>query len=65
MITIQLTAQQFRYLQDAVKRDLENLEEMAPWDIDDNEVEHKHEVCMCKAMRRMFAKVEQEQVVPH
>ena len=36
MITLPLTPQQFAYLQSAVKRDLDMLEEMAPWDIDEH-----------------------------
>lgn len=65
MITLSLTPQQFTYLQAAVKRDLENLEEMAPWDIDDQTAEHEAEVQMCKAMGRMLSVVEQTQVIPH
>lgn len=64
MITLQITPCQFFYLRDAVSRDLENLEEMAPWDIDDQTEEHGDEVRMSKAMIAMLAKVEQTQVVP-
>lgn len=65
MITIQLTPQQFTYLQDAVKRDLENLEEMAPWDVGEYTAEHEREMRLCRSMIAMLAKVEQTQVVPH
>ena len=65
MITIQLTPQQFTYLQDAVKRDLDNLEELEAWEIDDQIEEWKSDVRFCKAMIAMLAKVEQTQVVPH
>ena len=64
MITIQLTTEQFFYLRHAVRRDLENLEEMAPWDIDENTAEHEREIRLCKAMGRMLAQVEQEQALP-
>lgn len=64
-ITLSLTPQQFTYLQSAVKRDLENLEEMAPWDIDDHTEEHERETRLCKSMIAMLAKVEQTQAVPH
>ena len=64
-VTLTLTPCQFRYLQAAVKRDLENLEEMAPWDIGEYKDEHKQEVRTCKKMISMLARVEQEQVVPH
>jgi hypothetical protein len=65
MITLQLTPCQCFYLRDAVSRDLEMLEEMAPWDIDDQTEEHEDEVRMCKAMIALLGKVEQTQVVPH
>lgn len=65
MITLSLTPQQFIYLQDAVKRDLETLEEMAPWDIDDQTAEHEAEVRMCKQMQRVLHGVEQMQVITH
>lgn len=64
MITLSLTTQQFTYLQSAVKRDLENLEEMAPWDIDEYTEEHERETRLCRSMIAMLAKVEQTQVVP-
>lgn len=64
-VTLTLTPCQFFYLRDAVTRDLEMLEEMAPWDIDDQTAEHEGEIRMCKAMIAMLGKVEQTQVVPH
>ena len=64
MITFRFTSAQFFYLQRAVKRDLENLEEMAPWDIDDETEAHQYEVRTCKAMIAMLGRVEQTQVVP-
>lgn len=63
-ITLSLTPQQFTYLQAAVKRDLDMLEEMAPWDIDDHTEEHERETRLCRSMIAMLAKVEQTQVVP-
>lgn len=64
-VTLTLTPCQFFYLRDAVTRDLENLEEMAPWDIDDQVDEHADEVRMCKGMIALLGKVEQSQVIPH
>lgn len=64
-VTLTLTPCQFFYLRDAVKRDLENLEEMAPWDIDDQTAEHEDEIRMCKGMIALLGKVEQTQVIPH
>ena len=65
MPTIELSTQQFLYLQAAVKRDLENLEEMAPWDIGADEDEYELEVRMCRAMIRILRTVEQTQVTTH
>ena len=65
MPTIELSTQQFLYLQAAVKRDLDALEEMAPWDIGDNEDEYEREVRMCRAMIRILRTVEQTQVTTH
>jgi hypothetical protein len=65
MITLTLTTDQFRYLQEAMERDLENLEEMAPWDIDGQTDDHERDVRLCKAMRRLLGKVGQGQVFPH
>lgn len=65
MITLHLTPRQFFYLQSAVQRDLETLDEMAPWDIDDQTAEHAEDVRLCKAMIAVLGRVEQEQVVPH
>jgi len=65
MITLSLTPRQFFYLQAAVKRDQEFLEEMAPWDIDDQTAEHAADVRMCKAMQRVLHGVEQTQVITH
>lgn len=64
MPTVDLTSAQFFYLQRAVKRDLENLEEMAPWDIDDEQEAHRDEVRECKAMIAMLGRAEQDTVVP-
>lgn len=64
MPTVDLTTAQFFYLQRAVRRDLENLEEMAPWDIDDEQEAHLDEVRECKAMIAMLGRAEQERVVP-
>lgn len=65
MPTIDLSTQQFHYLQAAVKRDLENLEEMAPWDIGDQTAAYSSEVRMCRAMIRILRTVEQTQVTAH
>jgi hypothetical protein len=65
MVTLTLTPQQFDYLRQAVKRDLESLQEMAPWDIDDNGPQHKRDVQLCKGMGKLLDKVEQEQVIRH
>ena len=65
MITLSLTPQQFIYLQAAVKRDQEFLEEMAPWDIDDQIDEHAADVATCKAVGRLLKVVEQMQVITH
>lgn len=64
MTQLQLSPAQFFYLQRAVKRDLETLEEMAPWDIDDEQEAHQYEVRTCKAMIAMLGRAEQERVVP-
>lgn len=64
MVNLQLSLEQYNYLRHAVKRDLDTLEEMAPWDIDDQTAEHEDEIRMCKGMIAMLAKVEQTQVIP-
>jgi len=64
MITLQLTPCQFFYLRDAVTRDLEMLQEMAPWDIDDQTEAHADEVNMCKGMIDLLGQVEQAQAIP-
>lgn len=65
MPTIDLTPRQFFYLQAAVARDLENLEEMAPWDIDDQIDAWNAEVATCRAVSRLLKTVEQMQVITH
>ena len=65
MPTIDLSNKQFLYLQAAVRRDLDTLEEMAPWDIGDDEDEYEREVRMCRAMIRILRTVEQTQVTTH
>jgi hypothetical protein len=65
MVNLQLTLDQYNYLRHAVRRDLENLEDMAPWDIADYEAEHEREIKQCKAMAKLLDKVEQEQVILH
>jgi hypothetical protein len=65
MITIQLTPQQFFYLKEAIKRDEDGLEEMAPWDIDDQTEQHADDIRCSKEVGRLLARVEQEQVVTH
>jgi hypothetical protein len=46
-------------------RDLEELEELAPWDIDDHEEEHAEEMRLCKKVSALLAAVEQTQLTPH
>ena len=65
MPTIDLSPKQFLYLQAAVRRDLDALEEMAPWDIGEDEDEYEREVRMCRAMIRILRTVEQTQVTTH
>ena len=65
MITVELTPQQFFYLKAAVSRDEGELEEMAPWDIDDHQDEHAGDLRTCREVGRLLSRVEQEQVVPH
>lgn len=65
MITIELTPRQFFYIQAAVRRDLEGLEEMAPWEIDDQTEQHDEEIRRNLEVGRLLSRVEQEQVVAH
>jgi hypothetical protein len=65
MISVQLTPQQFFYLQAAIKRDEAELDEMAPWDIDDNTELHAEDLRRCREVGRLLSMVEQEQVVTH
>jgi hypothetical protein len=65
MPTIDLSTKQFLYLQAAVRRDLDALEEMAPWDIGEDEDGYEREVRMCRAMIRILRTVEQTQVTTH
>lgn len=65
MITVELTPQQFFYLKAAVHRDEGELEEMAPWDIDDNVGLHQEDLRRCREVGRLLSRVEQEQVVRH
>ena len=65
MIAIQVTVEQFRYLRDAVKRDHENLVEMAPWDIDEQVDQYQRECKLCYQVEQLLKKVEQEQVITH
>jgi hypothetical protein len=65
MISVQLTPQQFLYLQAAIKRDEAELEEMAPWDIDCETAAHADDLKRCREVGRLLSKVEQEQVVTH
>jgi len=65
MPTIDLSTQQFLYLQAAVRRDLDTLEEMAPWDIGDNEDEYGRDVRLCREMIRILQAVDQTQVTTH
>jgi hypothetical protein len=65
MIQLQLTARQFFYIQAAVQRDLEELVDMAPWDIDDQTEQHADEIRCSKEVGRLLSRVEQEQVATH
>jgi hypothetical protein len=65
MPTITLSNKQFFYLQAAIRRDEAELEEMAPWDIDDQTALHEQELRIAGAVGRLLAAVEQEQVVKH
>ena len=65
MVNLQLSLDQYNYLRHAVRRDLENLEEMPFWEIDGEDVAHEREIRQCKAMAKLLDKVEQEQVILH
>jgi hypothetical protein len=65
MITLQLTARQFFYIQSAIRRDRDALEEMAPWGIDDQIDEHADELSSNREVTRLLSRVEQEQVFTH
>lgn len=65
MIAVQFTQRQFRYIQDAVKRDLDALEEMSPWDIDAHIDEYVDDIRCSKEVGGLLSRVEQEQVVTH
>lgn len=64
MINLQLSLEQYNYLRHAVRRDLDTLEDMAPWEIDGHEAELEKDIRLCKAMAKLLDRVEQEQVVP-
>jgi hypothetical protein len=65
MITVQLTTRQFVYLKEAIRRDEEGLEDMAPWDIDGQTEEYEADLRRCREVGRILARVEQEQVAAH
>jgi len=65
MPTINLSIEQFFYLQAAIKRDEAELEEMAPWDIDCETAAHADDLKRCREVGRLLSRVEQEQVVTH
>jgi len=65
VITLELTPRQFFYIQAAVRRDLEGLEEMAPWEINDQTEQHAEEIRRNLEVGRLLSRVEQEQVVAH
>jgi hypothetical protein len=48
-----------------VRRDLDTLEEMEAWEIDDHGPEHERAIRQCKALATLLDKVEQEQVILH
>lgn len=64
MINLQLSLEQYNYLRHAVRRDLDTLEDMAPWEIDGHEAELEKDIRLCKGMAKLLDRVEQEQVVP-
>ena len=65
MITIQLTPGQFVYLKEAIRRDEEGLEDMAPWDIDGQTEEYEADLRRCREVGGILARVEQAQVAAH
>jgi chaperonin cofactor prefoldin len=65
MPTITLSIEQFTYLQAAIRRDADALDEMAPWDIDDEAEAHERDMALCREVGRLLFRVEQEQVVAH
>jgi hypothetical protein len=65
MVNLQLTLDQYTYLRHAVRRDLDTLEEMEAWEIDDNGPGHEREIRRCKALAKLLDNVEQEQVILH
>jgi hypothetical protein len=65
MINLQLSLEQYNYLRHAVRRDLDTLEDMAPWEIDDQGPEWEIDIRLCKGMAKLLDRVEQEQVVPY
>jgi hypothetical protein len=62
---IDLTDDQYLHLLMALTMALDVLEEMAPWDIGEDEDEYEREVRMCRAMIRILRTVEQTQVTTH
>ena len=65
MVNLQLSLEQYNYLRHAVRRDLDTLEDMAPWEIDDQGPELEKDIRLCKGMAKLLDRVEQEQVVPY
>ena len=62
---IDLTDDQYLHLLMALTMARDVLEEMAPWDIGEDEDEYEREVRMCRAMIRILRTVEQTQVTTH
>jgi hypothetical protein len=48
MVNLQLSLEQYNYLRHAVRRDLDTLEDMAPWEIDDQGPEWEKDIRLCK-----------------
>jgi hypothetical protein len=65
MVNLQLSLEQYNYLRHAVRRDLDTLEDMAPWEIDDQGPEWEKDIRLCQGMAKLLDRVEQEQVVPY
>jgi len=64
MLTLTITIPQYNYLRRVLPMVVDELEEMAPWDIDDP-ADLKRDIDMTRQMMRLLDRVEQEQLIPH